>query len=1528
MDFLSGDHPPGNGNNSNNNTNLSGNPSATPSGPNNHDDDDDLHDLLSPNHPGLYTPYEPPSDQDSADNDAATNTDEEEDEFPPLSSASAAASGMMGLDDSGRKGKYHEREMQLAQRTNQIVSDYQNFLSELGNIGSDGGSGDAGDGAVGAVGGSGGYKDYHDEEFGTDTALQIPTDSSGGGDVGAGKSGMVHRSWRNNDVGGYRDDLTPIPEDSSRHDTAGTGDGTWPDYPGLHEYYDYDKDRYRNSSKSYRYNFCGYLFLDRKNRKPVIGCIIGICLMAIILSSTSHSKNEIVVPTDTSSSSSGNSNSNNPNKPPVTVTNPNDPDSATYEDVLKSPYQPIWYDRSTHWQGHAYIQSLSFCASQNSRVPCPYQIYCPIGAAHSPLGGPKLEDNGTWAPVGNRANEWVQVGSSNPDDNCRLYSDVHDDDGPLWGLTGENSEEVTRHVMCCIDPSQFPDPAVEMIPSDVMDRPPALEDALEEDHKIHTDGSIEPNKPLAKPTDQEKVKEFYHPVWFDSETYTGTSYKEALDFCALEAGGRMICPYSAYCPDGYGEPPLDGVRDTNNGNVWAPLLKEDMKFQEQWVGVGPKNMCQKLEVGRRPKEVVNGMVETMGVVLCCGTENMVKDAPASTGGGGDSAESGNSDQDTKGSNTASNNVPKPIASPVNQIEVKKYYQPKWYGPGTYTGTTYQEAMGFCSSRPGLFMICPYEAYCPDGYGAPPLDGVRGTQDVKIWAPMVDERLTFKETWVGVGPENLCEKLQVGRRPPEVLAGEETATGYVLCCSMIDWFGDLEEGHQFSGLVVDGGGGGGGGEDSSSNAAVEVGNDIDSGSDSKTEEASTSAVDNSNVQAESPKTVVAPANQLDVKEFYSPQWFGPDTYAGVTFQDGIDFCSAQPGEFTVCPYAAYCPDGPGEPPLDGVKGNEDVKVWAPMASADLKFMETWVGIGPENFCDKSQEGQRPREIIDGDAASMGYIMCCSITNWFDTLSNESGVTGGESSNAAVSEEGNDGGKKVTGITISLHDDGDNGNTDTDTGDEAPAVTAPADQLEVKKYYEPEWFESPAFTGSTFEDGLTFCSGKPGEYMICPYDAYCPDGPGKPPLDGVKGKEDVKVWAPVADADLTFMETWVGVGPENTCELLVKGRRPQEVQNGNEDSVGHVMCCNVANWFGDLEIDVGDNGSEVDHGGVNQQGREGTAVDTSVIEADDSPDISEGGAADQFQVGALFHPKWFGPDSSWQGTTYEDGVDFCAGEGMVVCPYGAYCPDGPHNPPYMGIQGGENEMLWAPMELSDGAVTNSWVSVGPINPCEKVDDFEEHNTSFLKYIMCCNEESQSEENDSSAGDESSASEPQDSTEDSDSNGADESVVDELQDSLEGNTSSGTDESNINEPQSSASNEALSTAEQEVIRESMNPQWFTRDTGWKGSTYNQAQDFCKSAVTSGLLCPRVAACPNGKESPPYSIGMPVMNGVQWIPIVSPPNSWILAGKGDEYGDNDLCHLYMEIHDEQALFGLTGEMPEVKDNILCCSIGKSTRP
>jgi hypothetical protein len=79
-------------------------------------------------------------------------------------------------------------------------------------------------------------------------------------------------------------------------------------------------------------------------------------------------------------------------------------------------------------------------------------------------------------------------------------------------------------------------------------------------------------------------------------------------------------------------------------------------------------------------------------------------------------------------------------------------------------------------------------------------------------------------------------------------------------------------------------------------------------------------------------------------------------------------------------------------------------------------------------------------------------------------------------------------------------------------------------------------------------------------------------------------------------------------------------------------------------------------------------------------------------------------WFrvGDGGGWNAGTYDDAVHFCAmkkinGKRMEICPYHAYCPSGPSQPPYEGnyktVDGDETEQ-WAPMSTGE----NSWVLVG--------------------------------------------------------------------------------------------------------------------------------------------------------------------------------------------------------------------------------------
>jgi hypothetical protein len=107
---------------------------------------------------------------------------------------------------------------------------------------------------------------------------------------------------------------------------------------------------------------------------------------------------------------------------------------------LTQHYNPTWFDRETGWKGQTYQQSKDFCNKLNGYIPCPFVVYCP-GDGTKVLGGRK--DGGeSWAAVIDAENEWVQVGGGGE---CNLYS-ASEGETPVWGVTGDNNEEITRHI--------------------------------------------------------------------------------------------------------------------------------------------------------------------------------------------------------------------------------------------------------------------------------------------------------------------------------------------------------------------------------------------------------------------------------------------------------------------------------------------------------------------------------------------------------------------------------------------------------------------------------------------------------------------------------------------------------------------------------------------------------------------------------------------------------------------------------------------------------------------------------------------------------------------------------------------------------------------------------------------------------------------------------------------------------------------------------------------------------------------------
>ena len=50
-----------------------------------------------------------------------------------------------------------------------------------------------------------------------------------------------------------------------------------------------------------------------------------------------------------------------------------------------------------------------------------------------------------WVAINSAPNAWPHVGSK---DNCLKYDFIHNGP-PMWGVTGEENKEITRHIVCC-----------------------------------------------------------------------------------------------------------------------------------------------------------------------------------------------------------------------------------------------------------------------------------------------------------------------------------------------------------------------------------------------------------------------------------------------------------------------------------------------------------------------------------------------------------------------------------------------------------------------------------------------------------------------------------------------------------------------------------------------------------------------------------------------------------------------------------------------------------------------------------------------------------------------------------------------------------------------------------------------------------------------------------------------------------------------------------------------------------------------
>ncbi|KAK1739205.1 hypothetical protein QTG54_009748 [Skeletonema marinoi] len=486
---------------------------------------------------------------------------------------------------------------------------------------------------------------------------------------------------------------------------------------------------------------------------------------------------------------------------------------------------------------HLHKCHVILCQSRKNGV-CPYEGYCPEGENSVPFGGVKVGFDGEqeqWAPIGNKYDEWVQIGPVNM---CMMATDIQEDK-PAWEYTEEGSQIITQHVMCCPvvvgngDGGSAPSPTT-AVNNEAQQAPSAV-----------TSGE-------AKQAQFDWAAEAYEPLWFDrSNGWLGTNYGEAINFCQQQQG-KTICPFEAYCPMTKAPEsiPFGGVKSEYS---WAPI--DDA--ENWWVQVSGADTCQLYNemnggppswgmVGKNELETryvmcckrpdagmgdadyyhssMSDQTETLPEVVIdkdecqdhptavittdgktcenfiahvgrvplhntrCSHESPVKDENGATllvkdvcrlscGTCGNVWPNGPAA-------TTSDETPAEKPQPSQTVEVveendalaeagAKFKVSRYDRDTGWHGSSYYEALKFCGARGAT--VCPYEAYCPQGPGKAIVGGMEASSQ---WVPFIN----VANGWIQIGPEDTCMPYNsLNPFPPEWgLTGRITRRHHTSC----------------------------------------------------------------------------------------------------------------------------------------------------------------------------------------------------------------------------------------------------------------------------------------------------------------------------------------------------------------------------------------------------------------------------------------------------------------------------------------------------------------------------------------------------------------------------------------------------------------------------------------------------------------------------------------------------------------------------------------------------------------------------
>jgi hypothetical protein len=868
----------------------------------------------------------------------------------------------------------------------------------------------------------------------------------------------------------------------------------------------------------------------------------------------------------------------------------------------QAKYKPIWFDRST-WTGTTYQEAEEFCSSRDPIMDiCPYEAYCPDGPSGHPYDGSRKEAFGSWAPVNNDPNTWVQVG---PDDQCVLYSYSHGH-SPEWGLEKGGNEQQTRHIMCCEVDDTAEDSAVDRNPnlpnSGASDQQQQQQQQQQESAYYNTEQTnVKPNIVA----EEYLAAQEWNPTWYSrSDGWLGQTYEQASDFCRSLGDTSDLCDYSVICPTGPNHLPYGG-EVTEEGGSWAPI--KDSK--NGWVSVGDSNVCIRymtlhLET---PSWGITGQgnEEITRHLPCCSSPYLPTYSPTTKFF--DVGPTASFEFPTSSNTLHSAN------GEMNSYELAAMeYEPVWYDRSTgWTGRTWNEAVSFCASMKNNFneemVLCPMGAVCPMGPGQMPYQGTK-PDFFQTWVPINGAQ---ENEWVQIGsdPDTQCmtHEQALGHQADWGMTGEgsEEITRHIMCCA-------IDRGpsqHDFT-------------------------------------------------QIEQPTSVVNVADALaKVESKYKPVAYDRQSgWGGSTYADAIIFCANQESRIP-CPYEAYCPNGEYADPYGGVSDNPN-GAWAPMMDAP----NSWVQIGKVATCQNYNDMHSHPPLWglteeDDSESFTRNLQCCEepyepesslvkpflpltdreekvLNNlhpvWFSRSHGYRGTTHEEAElfcNAAVGmhlcpieaycPNGPTSDRKPlylqkdafqgeqwapvspsTGIQTDLGNeyvmigtlDGNSSSTcmsyDSLHTNPLPPWSADGSKTELKQHVmccekagdteqqhaieiqmSPIWLDKKhGWGGGSHEDAEKFCNELGGK-KLCPYVAYCPHGVGRQPLGGHSADFNSQgvQYSPLYGES----NAWVMIGQKDgnaatTCMMhtqLEGGEPDWGLNDERQDIKNHILCCSI-------------------------------------------------------------------------------------------------------------------------------------------------------------------------------------------------------------------------------------------------------------------------------------------------------------------------------------------------------------------------------